>query len=121
MRFLKIFSAFILFLLLASETKATHIKAADLYAKVNPGNLTTSNSHRIIQYTLNVYADKKSVDVAQGSGCDGLGNCAELDFGDGSKSGNLNYFTRTDVGNNTYLLVYYFIHTYPSDGFYEAN
>jgi gliding motility-associated-like protein len=101
---------------------ATHIKAADLYATVSPIN------NRKISFTLNVYCDKSKVEASgtNTTDCDRrLANCATLTYGDGSSDKNP-YNSVTDVGNNTYLFVYLFEHTYPGDqrftvGYFDEN
>lgn len=96
---------------------ATHIKAADLFAKINPFDKSTSDAHREVKFTLNVYCDKEAVER---SGTDlndcekRLANCATLDFGDGTNE-QQKYKSITDVGNNTLFYVYEFIHTFPAD------
>lgn len=112
---LKIYLFFVLTLFFIAKTQATHIKAADLFAKVNPYSLNSSDAHRQVKFTLNVYADKNAVEKTDGSGCeDRLANCATLDFGDGTSS-QQGYKSVKDMGNNTLFFVYEFVHTFPAD------
>lgn len=112
---LKIYIFFVLTLFFIAKTQATHIKAADLFAKVNPGAKNTSDAHREVKFTLNVYADKIAVEKTSGSACeDRLANCATLDFGDGTSS-QQSYKSVKDMGNNTLFFVYEFFHTFPAD------
>jgi gliding motility-associated-like protein len=112
---LKIYLFFVLTLFFIAKTQATHIKAADLFAKVNPDNENTPDAHRKVKFTLNVYADKEAVERTNGSGCeDRLANCVVLDFGDGT-SEQRGYSKVTPIGNNTLFFVYEFIHTFPAD------
>jgi gliding motility-associated-like protein len=106
-----------------ADTFATHIRAADLYAIVNPFNSTDLNAHKIVRFTLTVYCDARSVDASGGGSgdCRKLADCAELDFGDGSKSGNVKYSKFADVKNNTYQFVYVFDHVYRTDRFYVVG
>lgn len=106
-----------------AQLNATHIKAADLYAKVNPNNSKAVNAHRIVRFTLNVFCDKQKVEISEQSSASDvcerrLGNCTRLAFGDGSSQRVGYNGVPQDVGNNTLLFVYYFDHVYPSDNFY---
>jgi hypothetical protein len=50
-----------------------------------------------------------------------LGNCVQLDFGDGTSSSDTPYSSITSLDNNTYQFVYYFDHTFPADNFYKIS
>lgn len=114
---MRIYLFFVLTLFFVAETQATHIKAADLFAKINPNGLNESDAHRKVKFTLNVYCDKARVESSGDdlNDCDKrLANCATLDFGDGT-SLQKRYKSFTDMGNNTLFYVYEFDHTFPAD------
>jgi gliding motility-associated-like protein len=114
---LKIYLFFVLTLFFIAKAQATHIKAADLFAKINPNSLNTADAHREVKFTLNVYCDKAKVELSGDNMNDceqRLANCATLDFGDGTTS-QQRYSSIKDMGNNTLFYVYEFVHTFPAD------
>lgn len=104
------------------EVYATHIKAADLYATINPDNLISPNSHRVVRFTLTVYCRRASVgESLNPANCnDALGNCVTLDYGDGT-SFSTRYSSKTLIDEDTYQFIYIFNYTYSSDRFYQAS
>lgn len=104
------------------QAKATHIKAADISATINPNGVFSANAHRIVRFTLTVYTRKSIVDASGSSvDCDNrLANCVSLDFGDGT-SQKAHYSSITTLNNDTYQFIYYFEHTYSSDRLYLAS
>ena len=114
---LKIYLFFVLTLFFIAKTRATHIKAADLFAEINPFKKNTSNAHKEVKFTLNVYCDKARVESSGNdlNDCElRLANCATLDFGDGTSS-QQRYTSFKDMGNNTLFYIYEFTHTFPAD------
>jgi gliding motility-associated-like protein len=111
-------------LIFRGQVQATHIKAADLYATINPFNSHDTNAHRIVRFTLTVYCKASSVDA---SGTDPhtcgarLGNCVKLDYGDGTSSDDTPYSSIKGFDNDTYQFIYYFDHTFPTDNFYKIS
>lgn len=102
--------------------EATHIKAADLYATINPNNVFSANAHRIVRFTLTTYARRSTIDASGSLAECGqrLGNCVSLDFGDGTKQ-EAHYSSQVVLNNDTYQFIYYFDHTYPSDRSYTVS
>ena len=108
--------------LIPSYLHATHIKAANLSAILNPDHVKTVEAYRNVRFTLNVFCEKSMVDESGTSdSCGGmLGNCAVLSFGDGKKSVQ-HYVSKTLVNSTTYQFVYSFDHTYLTDDFFTVS
>ncbi len=109
----------LIFLIESKESSATHIKAADLYATINPDGDTSKYAYRKVRFTLTVYCRIASVDISGPNSSDCgqlLGNCIVLDFGDGSNSDQVKYKSKIALPDgDTYQFIYEVDHIYTTD------